>query len=117
MGKRVLIIDFDPDFCVEMTEFLRGAGIKADYATTVEEGEAKLCNYNVLLLNYRTGKPSGFEILKKICKKAKNIAIFLVTGEPNIQAIAGKEGLSGYIRGYVEKPFDPEDILDKIKAA
>jgi len=120
--KCILIVDDDPDIFEAARAVLESAGYKVMWATNGEDGirtarESKpdLIILDVMMRTFTEGFRVGYELKKDPALKSIPV-IFL-------SAIAEKSGMrfskeedQEYLPGelFLEKPFDPEDLLKKV---
>ena len=128
MGKKVLIIDDNPDVILFISTLLKDNNYETIEANDGVEGltRAKAENPDLILLDLMMPRRSGIAVLGEIKRDAslKNIPVIMVTG------VAGETGidLGAFLKrsigkdksdirpdGYVEKPIDPEKLLNIIR--
>jgi len=116
MAKRILVIDDDQDILSILEIIFVEEGyetILQQSGTTVEH--IKILHPDLILLDIRiNGYPkSGAQI----CKEIKNereldaVPVLLVSAEINVPELAQSCGANGYLN----KPFDIENLLAKVK--
>ena len=115
--KRILIIEDDPELSGEMKELLETEGYIADTVLRGPSGIELLGknNYDIFLLDFKMEGMTGLEVLKEIRKKNTKAAVFFISGRPELAALLEAEHMTGAVNGIVEKPFDPQLLLEKIK--
>lgn len=112
---KILIVDDDDNICQLLTLYL----VKEGYSTTtcnngkdaikkVSENE-----FNVVLLDIMMPEMDGYETLMNI-RKFSNVPVILVSakGEPMDKI----SGLDYGADDYVTKPFEPQELISRIKA-
>ncbi|MFA6434683.1 MAG: response regulator [Elusimicrobiales bacterium] len=114
---KILLIDDDAELCAELADLLRAEGFKVKIASDAFEGVKLLASgrFDAAVLDYKMPGLDGVEILKKAKDSKVKTAVFLVSGRPFMEELLAVEDLSGYVRSVVQKPFDPEYLLAKIK--
>jgi len=119
MSKRILIVDDDLDFCSELSETLEAEGysVKAISDPKKAQVEMKKDTYQVIILDYKMPDISGADILEYIRDKKLKAKIFLTTGKPFIEKILKDKDLSGVVAEFINKPFNINQLLEKIDAA
>lgn len=115
--KKVLIIDDDLELSEEMAEILEAEGYSAD---TIPDGPGGIeligkNIYDIFLLDFKIQGMTGLDLLKEIRKKDTKAAVFLVSGRPGLDAVLKAENLSDAVRGIIEKPFNTQLLLEKIR--
>ncbi|MFD2044191.1 response regulator transcription factor [Ornithinibacillus salinisoli] len=113
--KKVLIIEDEESIAELERDYLEVNGFSSDIAFTGEEGlrKATTDSYDLILLDLMLPGIDGFELCREI-RKTKDIPILMVT--------ARKEDIDkirGFDRGaddYIEKPFNPNELVARVKA-
>lgn len=118
MTKRILIIDDDAEFGEELAELLSAEGYPAESVADSAAGLALAGRkeYDVFLLDYKMAELTGLDLLRSIRKKKPAAAVFIISGRSGLAALLEKESLAGEVCGVMEKPFDPGELLKKIRA-
>jgi DNA-binding response OmpR family regulator len=116
--KKILIIDDDVELGEEMVEVLEDEGCSVDISSNGPKGVKLILEntYDVFLLDFKMQGITGIDLLKEIRNKDPEAAVFFVSGKPGLEAILEAENLSRAINGIIEKPFDLQFLLEKIKA-
>lgn len=125
MNKKILLIDDDRELCEEISDVLQDEGYYVDKAhdgiagmKLMEKGR-----YDILLLDLKIPGIDGYKILEDVKKSKNTVKVIVVTGSPAFKADAHKkvffneEKKSRVLEmadGIVSKPFDIEELLDKI---
>ncbi len=116
-GKRILIVDDEPDILRVVVFRLRKAGFEVLTATDGKAGleTAKKERPDLIFLDLRLPLMNGYEVCAEIRRDHemdKTPVIFLsASADENIGENVRKYGADGYIR----KPFEPEELFAKIK--
>jgi DNA-binding response OmpR family regulator len=112
---RVLIIDDDPKLAALLQEYLGGRGLWVCSAKDGLTGLERLqCNdIDVVILDVMMPELDGFGVLQAI-RKQSNIPVIMLTARgDDMDRIVGLEmGADDYIA----KPFNPRELLARIKA-
>ncbi len=118
MPKKILIIDDDIELCQELAEILRDKGYTVDDTSDTGQGEVfiKENNYDVFLFDYKMRGLNGIDLLKKAKEKNAKSTVFIISGRPFIEKLLEEENVSHLVSGVINKPFDIEALLQKIKA-
>jgi len=123
--KQLLMIDDDPDFVAGIKAILDGAGYDVDVAYNPKDGFAKLKSkrYDLLLLDIMMGRGAeGVMMARKIRKEPalKEIPILIMTGirEQVAFMFPGQAVHPRFVPldELVEKPVEPELLLEKVGA-
>ncbi|OGR68607.1 MAG: hypothetical protein A2081_03425 [Elusimicrobia bacterium GWC2_61_19] len=116
---KVLVVDDEPDYLQIAARIALKAGCAVVTAPTALEGVALAAaeRPDMILLDVGLPDISGFEAARRIRKvpalAAVPIIFFTVRSELDMVA----EGLKLGAAGYVLKPFDPDELSRRIKAA
>jgi two-component system KDP operon response regulator KdpE len=113
---RILLIDDDPQIRRVMRVTLTGQGYEVDDAKTGEEGLEKLREhrFDLVLLDMNMPGMGGLETCRLI-RAGSEIAIIMLTVR---DSEADKVGaLDAGADDYVTKPFNPPELLARIRAA
>jgi len=115
--KKILIVDDDAELGEEMAELLEAEGHSADIVSDGAKSLALIRNngYNVFLLDFKIQGMTGIDLLKEIRKKDRKAAVFFISGRPGLDAVLKEENLYDIVTGIIEKPFDPQILLEKIR--
>ena len=114
--KKVLVVD-DEKPIVDILKFnLTKSGYEVLCAYDGEEG-LKLAlaeNIDLILLDVMLPKIEGFDVLKKVREKKKNVPILMLTArEEEVDKILGLEWGAD---DYITKPFSMRELLARVKA-
>jgi DNA-binding NtrC family response regulator len=114
---KLLIVDDDAKLLATMSERLQ---LKDFDVQTASEGKeaikaAKRGKFDVAILDLRMPGMEGMEVLSLLKSKHKFLEIIILTGFASIESAveAGKLGAFGYL----EKPYNFESLVEKIREA
>lgn len=116
MAKKILFVDDEPDVLAVVTFRLKKAGYEIVSAVNGQEALdlAGKVNPDLVLLDLRLPIISGEEVCRKIKSddKLKHIPVILFT--------ASIDNMEDKVKGagaddFITKPFDPEQLIQKIK--
>lgn len=115
MEKTVLIIEDEAGIADTITYALSTEGIRTLWASTGQDGLAKMRGDQIDLIVLDIGLPdvSGLELIKDIRKESDVPVLFLTARSEEIDRVLGFE-LGG--DDYVVKPFSPRELTVRIKA-
>ncbi len=113
---RVLVVDDDPWICRLLTRFLSSEGFEVRTATSGrlmwQELESWACDLLILDLRLPSGE-DGLSLAKSI-RQQSEIAIIMLTGRSDcVDKIVGLEVGAD---DYVTKPFEPRELLARIRS-
>ncbi|HKX30304.1 MAG TPA: response regulator transcription factor [Blastocatellia bacterium] len=112
---RVLIIDDDVELCELLKEFLSSEGFATD---SVHDGEAGVTaattgDYELMVLDVMLPRLSGFEVLRRIRQGGPWPVLMLTARGEDVDRIVGLElGADDYL----PKPFNPRELVARIRA-
>ncbi len=121
MGKRILIIEDDPEM-IDLAElFLCKAGYKVLPALGGQAGLEVLRTESVdlVLLDIMMAGMSGWVVLEKIRahKEWRDIPVIVLSARHYLEDERETASYAGMFTEYVVKPFVVRDLLSKIEAA
>ena len=118
MPKRILIVDDDSSLCNSFMMLLRGEGYSVDATTDSLEGEilVKKNKYDICFFDYKMKGLNGKDLLKITKNVNPQCSVFIVSAMFNLEELCKKEIKSGLVVGVISKPFDVEELLQKIVA-
>jgi DNA-binding response OmpR family regulator len=114
--SRILLLEDDPNLSKSLIKYLKFSGYSVDWARNGEEAidlsyeniyDLYLFDINVPLLN-------GIDLLTELRKAEDFTPTIIISALVDIGSVT-----KGFIAGaddYVKKPFDPEELLIRIKA-
>jgi len=116
---KVLVVDDEPDYLAIAARIAAKAGCAVITAPTALEGVqlAEKAPPSLILLDVGLPDISGFEAARRM-RKVQALArtpIIFFTVRSELDMVS--EGLKLGAAGYVLKPFDPDELLRRIKAA
>jgi len=123
--KRVLMIDDDPDFVDGIKSILDEAGYEVEVTYNPEDGWEALQRggYDLLLLDIMMGRGAeGVMLARKIRKDEilREMPVLIITGlrEQIAFLFPGQAVHPGFVAvdELVEKPVDPDLLLDRVSA-
>lgn len=112
--KRVLVVDDEPRILRFIAAKLGVAGYEVITTTSGEEALslAESEQPSIMLLDIMMTPLSGFDVLDRL-RTFSQIPVIVFTGRSIISNQAIKMGASDYLA----KPFDPDELVQKIKKA
>jgi len=111
----LLLVDDDKELCSMMKEFFSEAGHQLDCAYNGREGLSRAVNgtYDLVLLDVMLPMVSGFTLLQQL-RRRKNVPVIMLTAR--VQRQDRIVGLNSGADDYLPKPFDPDELLARIRA-
>src|SRR5450631_179762 len=113
--ERVLVVDDDAELCQLLTRFLIHEGFDVSWAPTgaaaVERALAE--DYSLIMLDVMMPDTDGFDVLRRIRQKSRTPVLMLTARGDTHDRILGLEmGADDYL----PKPFDPAELVARIRA-
>ncbi len=113
---RLLIIDDDVELSRMLSEYLTPEGIELTSASTGSQGLnlARSQEYDLIILDVMLPGLSGFDVLKQYRESGGKTPVLMLTARgDDVDRIVGLEmGADDYL----PKPFNPRELLARIKA-
>ncbi len=115
MAKHFLLIDDDIEIGVMLQAYLSRYGYQVSHVVTGRAGKERLKSHRVdlLILDVRLPDEDGFELLREV-RRQSDMPVIMLTGlEETADRVVGLElGADDYLT----KPFDPRELLARIRA-
>ena len=115
MSEQVLIIDDDRKLTAMLVEYLRPRGIAAATAADATRGLEMLARgaYEAVVLDVMLPDLDGFEVCRRL-RAASDVPVLMLTarGDPEDRVVGLELGADDYL----PKPFDPRELLARLKA-
>ena len=110
----ILVVDDDDKIRSLIKQFLSEKGFIVSSAENAEKAKAKIefFNFNLIILDVMMPGQSGYELTKEL-KESKNIPIILLTAKGEVESRI--HGLELGADDYLGKPFDPKELLLRVK--
>jgi two-component system, OmpR family, response regulator CpxR len=111
----LLLIDDDVELGELMQEFFDGRGIRIEAVHDGRRGLAQAYDgtYDLILLDVMLPGLDGFELLRQIRRRSQVPIIMLTARTARNDRVAG---LDSGADDYLPKPFDPEELIARIRA-
>ena len=114
--KKILLVEDDPNFGTVLKEYLSLNGYEVVHAKNGMEGfeKFKKTDYHLCILDVMMPYKDGYTLAREIREKNQEVPIIFLTAKTLKEDV-----LKGYKVGaddYLNKPFDSEVLLMKIKA-
>ncbi|MDH5465737.1 MAG: response regulator transcription factor [Thiovulaceae bacterium] len=113
---KILLLEDDPILSQTMIDFLEDEGYSVDW---VSDGEAALDasyeqRYDLYLFDVNVPLLNGFELLKALREAEDTTPTFFITALVDINSLG--LGFEVGADDYIKKPFDPDELIIRIKA-
>lgn len=111
----ILLVEDDQDLCSLMTDYFKQHGFHVEAAHDGPRG--LMCaleeSFDLIILDVMMPVLDGFEVLRQLRKRSGTPVIMLTARTARSDRIAG---LDTGADDYLPKPFDPEELLARIRA-
>jgi DNA-binding response OmpR family regulator len=117
-AQRLLLIDDDARLAAMVGDYLRNAGFEVDVAATLAAGRERLRDgsYDALLLDLMLPDGDGLDFTRTLRADARTrrLPLLMLTarGEPLDRIVGLELGADDYLG----KPFEPRELLARVKA-
>lgn len=115
MGPRLLMIEDDRDLAMMVAEYLGRYGFELELSHTAGEGLALAMRgpFDAVLLDVMLPDGDGFDLCRRI-RAESEVPVLMLTarGEPADRIVGLELGADDYL----PKPFEPRELLARIKA-
>lgn len=119
MGKKILIIDDEPDILQLAMIRLTKAGYEVRIASNTEDAFNMIGEEvpDLILLDVVMPDRDGYEVCNELKsrEKTRNVPVILFTANPEQKERVKKNYEFIAADGYILKPFEPADLLKKVK--
>lgn len=111
----LLLVDDDAELCGMMREFFTQAGHHLEIAYSGREGLASALRggHDLIILDVMLPGIDGFAVLEQLRRK-KDLPVIMLTAR--VQQQDRIRGLNSGADDYLPKPFDPDELLARIRA-
>ena len=112
---RILIIDDDVELCSLVGEYLEPEGFRIDAVYNGEQGleRALAGEHRLVVLDVMLPGMNGFEVLRRLRQNSKIPVLLLTARGEDVDRIVGLEiGADDYL----PKPFNPRELVARIRA-
>ena len=113
--EHLLVIDDDSELCRLVTRFLSREGFAVRWAPGGAEGieQALTEEYSLIMLDVMMPDTDGFEVLRRIRQQSRTPVLMLTARGDTRDRVRGLEmGADDYLT----KPFDPTELMARIRA-
>jgi CheY-like chemotaxis protein len=115
---RVLLVDDEERFVLNLAKLLRGRGFVVATAFSGAEGLAcaeREAAVDVVLLDVKMPGMDGIETLRRLKQIAPEVEVLMLTGHADLDI--GIEAMREGALDYLMKPCDIEDLVEKLREA
>ncbi len=113
---KILLLEDDEILCESLQEYLEDAGFDVDVA---HDGESVYeltyeKSYDLYIFDINVPKDDGFEVLKNLKASDDQTPTIYITALTDINSLS--KGFALGAEDYIKKPFDPEELVVRIKS-
>ena len=118
MSSKVLLIDDDARLSAMVVDYLRGGGFEVESAGSLNAGRDRLAagHYDALVLDLMLPDGDGLDLCRELRSNARtrHLPLLMLTarGEPLDRIVGLELGADDYL----PKPFEPRELLARVKA-
>ncbi len=118
MGKRVLVVDDEPNIVLSLEFLMKKAGFEVEVARNGQEALAAIARRppDVLLLDVMMPEMDGFEVCERLRADPRGRATKVVMLTARGRDSERQRGLALGADAYVTKPFSTRDLVARVKA-
>jgi two-component system response regulator CpxR len=113
--ERLLVVDDDAELCQLVTRFLAREGFEASWAFSGDAGVERAFSedFKLIILDVMMPETDGFDVLRRIRRQSRTPVLMLTAKGDTRDRIRGLEmGADDYL----PKPFDPAELVARIRA-
>src|SRR5436853_1582406 len=113
--ERVLVVDDDRELCQLVTRFLAREGFEISWTPSGNAGVERALaeDYSLIMLDVMMPDTDGFDVLRRIRQHSRTPVLMLTARGDTHDRIRGLEmGADDYL----PKPFDPAELVARIRA-
>ena len=116
MSGKILIVEDDKILADSLKDFLETYGFGVDIAYSYEEAIEKLekPNYDAYIIDVNLGDGNGIKIIEYLKSMEDDTPCLIISALTDTATIA--EGFGAGAEDYIKKPFDPEELLIRLRA-
>lgn len=114
---KILIVDDEKQLVMSLKDYFEPDGIEADIALDGKTGRQRLEEhpYDALVSDLRMPGLNGMELLRWVKEEGPNIPVIMMSAHGEIRDAVEAMKIGAY--DYLVKPFDPDELLIRIKKA
>ena len=112
--KRILIVDDEPDIAEVLSDRLTACGFDVQITHSAKSCYTAVAEHppDLILLDIQMPEISGLDALVELKKTHPQLPVLMVSASTAKGVMEEPEKLGA--EGYVLKPFEPKDLMDKI---
>src|SRR5690606_38623589 len=115
MSEKIMLLEDDENLGVSLRKFIQDEGYEVDLARNLEEARSKkIEDYDLMILDWMLPDGQGIDYLKEVRAKTNSVPIIMLTARSEL--IDKVIGLESGANDYVTKPFEPRELVARIRA-
>ena len=117
MGRRVLVVDDEPDIVYMVKVILRSAGCEVTTAGGVAEATSMLADDedpDLVLLDLRLADGDGMEVLEAMRSSGKLESIPVIILSAHATPSTSEKAIAAGAKGYITKPFIAGQLVEAV---
>jgi len=116
MNSRILLVEDEPGLVLTVADLLMNEGYDVDTATDGEAGLLKATSepFDLIVMDVMMPKKNGFDVCRDLRQRGYDTAILMLTAKTQVtdRVVGLKLGADDYLN----KPFDPSELLARVEA-
>ena len=115
MSEKIMLLEDDENLGTSLKKFIQDEGYQVDLAKNLEEARTKkIDDYDLMILDWMLPDGQGVDYLKEVRAKTNAIPVIMLTARTEL--IDKVIGLESGANDYVTKPFEPRELVARIRA-
>lgn len=116
MNSRILLVEDEPGLVMTVSDLLMNEGYDVDFAQDGEAGLLKATSepFDLIILDVMMPKKNGYDVCRDLRQRGYDTAILMLTAKT--QVVDRVVGLKLGADDYLNKPFDPSELLARVEA-
>lgn len=115
MSEKIMLLEDDDNLGLSLRKFIQDEGYEVDLARNLEEARSKkIEDYDLMILDWMLPDGQGIDYLKEVRAKTNSVPIIMLTARAEL--IDKVIGLESGANDYVTKPFEPRELVARIRA-
>lgn len=111
--RAILVVDDDMELCELLTDYLGQEELVVETASEASTGLARAGDHSMVVLDVMLPGMSGFELLRRLRERSQ-IPVLMLTARGDV--VDRVVGLEMGADDYLAKPFDPRELVARIRA-
>lgn len=114
-ARRILVVDDDPDSLEIIAEALNWDGYAVQKSLSGREAMKIIRKWepDLIILDRDMPKVNGLDVVREMRQRTSYVSVIFISGNNSTEAVI--EGLDAGADDYVAKPFDPLELLARVR--